>query len=131
MKPIFCLMIGALTLLKIDHSFHAEHLFRRRRLRLPTCLQRARSSSRTQIPPKSLNIRSPKWPKSGGKIELAPGEYLLDRTLTIPARTTLSGQGKSTRLIFESSDPVEAGLLVSKADDVTLRDLALVSSWRF
>ena len=69
--------------------------------------------------------------ESGGKIELAPGEYLLDRTLTIPARTTLAGQGKSTRLIFESGDPVEAGLLVSTADDVTLRDLALVNRGGF
>jgi len=64
--------------------------------------------------------------QSGGKVELAPGDYELSIGLKISSRTTFVGQGKSTRLIFDSAEPIEAGLLVSTSDDVTLRDFALI-----
>jgi len=61
-----------------------------------------------------------------GSIHLAAGVYEIDQPLIVSKNTRVHGEGIATKLKFGSSQSMEGGIIVEKADGVTISDLSVL-----
>lgn len=62
--------------------------------------------------------------RRGGHISIASGDYRLDRSLAIPERVTLKGDGVSTRIEISNPD-LQTAFNIEQSDFVCVKDLML------
>ncbi len=61
---------------------------------------------------------------NGGKLDIGPGEFLVDRMLTVGDNISLTGQGRFTKLVF--SGAFEMAVSVKDRMDVEISDLIIL-----
>ncbi len=61
---------------------------------------------------------------NGGRVDIGPGEFLIDRPLDVPDNTSVTGQGRFTKLVFEGS--FENALSIKDGMDVEISDILIV-----
>ncbi|MAX26264.1 MAG: hypothetical protein CMJ19_17355 [Phycisphaeraceae bacterium] len=63
--------------------------------------------------------------EGGGSIHLVAGEYKLNRSIELGNKTTLTGDGISTKIQFSNQEPLEGGIYVNQSDGVTISNLSV------
>lgn len=62
--------------------------------------------------------------ENGGKLDVGPGDFLIDRPLKVGDNVSITGQGRFSRLVFKG--PFEIGLSIKDGLDVELSDILIV-----